>query len=275
MSSMKARLLTAAIGLPLIFLVLILSEFINWIINCTLAILCVFMVFELLSAKMMHSNIKIVLPCIALSFIAPLIVNTKYILIPFYVYVLILFFVMIFDNNKINFNDIAFIVTGTLIIVFGIMCISMLNSFYNGYISFVFALCVGVPWVSDGGAYFTGVFLGKHKLCPKVSPNKTVEGFIGGLIVGAASAPLVGFIFSLIYQNFAVDYLYLVILGLLASLISVLGDLSFSLIKRSCGIKDYGSIFPGHGGMLDRFDSVIYVSPLVYLFCSNFQVVLV
>lgn len=275
MSSMKARLLTAAIGLPLILLVLILSEFFNWIITCTLAILCVFMVFELLSAKMLHSNIKIVLPCIAFSFIAPLLANTKYNLIPFYVYVLILFFVMIFDNNKISFNDIAFIVTGTLIIVFGIMCISMLNNFYNGYISFVFALCVGVPWVSDGGAYFAGVFLGKHKLCPKISPNKTVEGFIGGLIVGAASAPLVGFIFSLIYQNFAVDYLYLVILGLLASLISVLGDLSFSLIKRSCGIKDYGSIFPGHGGMLDRFDSVIYVAPLVYLFCSNFKVVLV
>lgn len=275
MSSMKARLLTAAICLPLLLLIIILSEYFTWIITCTLAVLCVFMVFELLSAKMLHSNIKIVLPCVAFSFIAPLTANTKYNLIPFYIYILVLFFIMIIDNKSISFNDIAFIITGTLIIVFGVMCISMLYNYYKGFITFVFALCVGVPWISDGGAYFAGVFLGKHKLCPRISPNKTVEGFIGGLVFGAASAPLIGLIFSLIYQNFSVSYLYLVVLGLLASLISVLGDLSFSLIKRSCGIKDYGSIFPGHGGMLDRFDSVIFVAPLVYLLCSNFQVVLV
>jgi phosphatidate cytidylyltransferase len=275
MSSIKPRLLTAAIGLPIVILILALSEQFHWIITCVLSILCAIMSFEILSAKKLQKNLKILLPCMLFALAEPLFSCTSYSLIPVYLFVLTMFLIMILNNNKIDYSDISFFTMDILVIVFGISCILMLNNYYNGFISFVFALCVGIPWVSDAGAYFAGVTLGKRKLCPKISPNKTVEGFIGGLIFGAVSAPLIGFIFSLIYQDFAVNYLLLIVLGLLGSLISVLGDLSFSIIKRSCGIKDYGSIFPGHGGMLDRFDSVIFTAPLMYLFCSNLQVVLV
>jgi len=126
---------------------------------------------------------------------------------------------------------------------------------------------LATPWLSDGGAYFGGSFLGKRKLCPKISPKKTVEGAVTGVISGGILSLIVGLIFqNFIFSGEKVNYIYLAIFGLLGALVSIVGDLSFSLIKRSCGIKDYGSLIPGHGGMLDRFDSVIFTSPLLMIF---------
>jgi phosphatidate cytidylyltransferase len=143
---------------------------------------------------------------------------------------------------------------------------------YNDYYTFFLVFPIGVAWCADAGAYFTGVFFGKRKLCPKVSPNKTVEGFLGGIVVGTVSALIIGFIYSFVYSKAEFNYVLILLLGLLASIISVLGDLSFSLIKRSCKIKDFGSIFPGHGGFLDRFDSVIFAAPLIYFTGKYFAI---
>jgi len=111
------------------------------------------------------------------------------------------------------------------------------------------------------------MFFGKTKLCPSISPKKTVEGLIGGIIsscigcsaygmyinsIGIAEAPLASYLF----------------LGLIASMVSQIGDLSASAIKRNVGIKDYGKIMPGHGGVLDRFDSILFVSPLIYYYIT-------
>ena len=115
---------------------------------------------------------------------------------------------------------------------------------------------------SDAFAYFAGLALGKHKLAPRLSPKKTVEGSVGGLC-GAIVGCL---IYALVMQfGFAlhVNYFAFVVYGVLGSVISQMGDLSFSYIKRQSGIKDFGTIFPGHGGVLDRFDSVIFCAPLI------------
>ena len=119
-------------------------------------------------------------------------------------------------------------------------------------------------FMSDTSAYFVGRFFGKHKLAPIISPKKTVEGLIGGF----AGAILSMLLYCLILQfacNLQVNYLYALIYGLLGSGAGVFGDLSFSAIKRHVGIKDYGNLIPGHGGVLDRFDSVIMVAPLFEL----------
>ena len=116
--------------------------------------------------------------------------------------------------------------------------------------------------MSDTGAYFTGYFLGKHKLAPVISPKKTVEGLIGGVfgaIVGVVAYALA----MKFYLGFAVNYYYIPVYGILGSFGAVLGDLCFSVIKRQTGIKDYGNLIPGHGGILDRFDSMVVVAPLV------------
>ena len=117
-----------------------------------------------------------------------------------------------------------------------------------------------IAFSSDAGAYFTGFFFGKHKMAPVISQHKTVEGAIGGVI----SAVVCMVIYALILQfvNFKVNYLYAVIYGLLGSGAGIFGDLCFSVIKRQTGIKDYGNIIPGHGGVLDRFDSMMMVGPL-------------
>ena len=116
-------------------------------------------------------------------------------------------------------------------------------------------------WVTDTFAYFTGMLLGKHKLIPDVSPKKTVEGAIGGMAFCTLS--FVGF--ACLYNQFWADGKLLplwlmAIVGFLVSIVSQVGDLSLSLLKRKYGIKDFGKVFPGHGGVLDRFDSVLAVS---------------
>lgn len=114
-------------------------------------------------------------------------------------------------------------------------------------------------WASDTFAYFSGFAFGRHKLCPNVSPKKTIEGFIGGLIGTAASVAALG-------SAFGFDPVPLAILGVIQSLVAALGDLVESIIKRYTGIKDSGNLIPGHGGVLDRFDSVIFTAPTVYYF---------
>lgn len=114
-------------------------------------------------------------------------------------------------------------------------------------------------WASDTFAYFAGCFLGKHKLCEEISPKKTIEGFIGGLIGTTSSVAGLGVFFGF-------DVVVMAVLGFFICIVATLGDLVESVVKRYTGIKDSGNIIPGHGGVWDRFDSVIYTVPFVYYF---------
>lgn len=120
-----------------------------------------------------------------------------------------------------------------------------------------------IAWMSDTGAYFIGVFFGKHKMAPVISPKKTWEGFFGGWVISIGLTVLYGVICNVIMGSEAFDVLLLVVLAAVLAPLSVVGDLLASLIKRRTGIKDYGNIMPGHGGVMDRFDSVIFIAPLL------------
>ena len=124
-------------------------------------------------------------------------------------------------------------------------------------------LCISFG--SDTFALFAGMAFGKHKLAPLVSPKKTVEGGIGGLVGGILGMLLIRWIGILTLDTAICSVLQAILFGLVGSIISQIGDLSFSVIKREFGVKDYGKLLPGHGGILDRFDSVTFVSPFVYL----------
>ena len=124
-------------------------------------------------------------------------------------------------------------------------------------------------WFGDSGAYFVGTFFGKHKLCPLISPKKTVEGLIGGVVtVGVVTAITVLIYNSFILTEHQLSYAVLIPLSMVASLAGVVGDLSASVIKREYNVKDFGNIMPGHGGVLDRFDSVTLVAPFLYVAMS-------
>lgn len=130
---------------------------------------------------------------------------------------------------------------------------------------FYLVSCLIFAWITDIGAYFTGVFFGKHKLCPELSPKKTIEGAVGGVV----SCIIIMFVYCLIYNAISFEYdaniLTILLITAPMSVIGMLGDLIFSYIKRYCGIKDYGDLLPGHGGILDRFDSILVISPVFYI----------
>ncbi len=117
-------------------------------------------------------------------------------------------------------------------------------------------------WICDTGAYFVGRAWGKHRFFPQISPKKTLEGAIGGFVTGVIAVALLGY--GLVRLNIAVG----LILGVLIVLAATFGDLAESVIKRQVGVKDSGQIIPGHGGMLDRLDSLMFVTPLVYCFAQ-------
>ena len=167
---------------------------------------------------------------------------------------------LLFAKTSIPFSQAALcMVSGVLIPYLFASLVRMVQMCHGRY--FILLPFV-VAFLSDIGAYFVGVTMGKHKLCPVISPKKTVEGFVGGIALA-----IIGMvIYSLILQlgfGFRVNYFYVIIYGILGSLAGVMGDLSFSVIKRQTGIKDYGNLIPGHGGVLDRFDSVILAAPLM------------
>ena len=152
---------------------------------------------------------------------------------------------------------------------------TMYTGLFTAHLVLLMAVPAGAKWLlflttitaaSDTGAYFTGKSFGRHKLCPTISPKKTVEGFIGGMICGTTGAVLVGvyLLDSINIYLFAAAALFLAALG-------VVGDLVESLLKRSTGVKDSGHILPGHGGILDRVDSLLLTAPaLYYLVSCNF-----
>lgn len=131
---------------------------------------------------------------------------------------------------------------------------------------FLVVFACAAAWLADTGAYFTGVFFGKHRLCPEISPKKTVEGFVGGVICGTGLSVLLSYIYQIAFSNGGrVNFAVVALCAFLASFAGTLGDLTASVLKREYGIKDYGKIMPGHGGVLDRFDSVFLTAPLTYL----------
>ena len=264
MESMKPRLLTAAIGIPAGILVLVLGEFFHGLLYIVIGAFCAIMIVEYLAARQLQKNIKLFIPCVIYAFIQPTLYHFKLGLLTPFVFVFAVFVMMILFHRDINYSDCAFAVIGTIIIVFGMTSMLIVPDSLHGYFILFFVVTLSIPWIADGGAYFAGVFLGKHKLCPEISPKKTVEGFMGGIVSGVLSALIIALVFNSVSSTAKFNIPLMLLLGAVVSIVSVIGDLSFSLIKRSCDIKDFGSFFPGHGGVLDRFDSVIFAAPVVY-----------
>ena len=158
---------------------------------------------------------------------------------------------------------------GILMPAFLSTLVVLMNYGAEGHGRMYVMMTIGLAFITDGGAYFAGVLLGKHRGLTQVSPNKSTEGYVGGLATGV----IFTVVFGIVVQNafgVAVSYPALVAYGLVGALVTEIGDLAFSLIKREYGVKDYGNLLPGHGGIMDRFDSMVFCAPLVTLFSLCF-----
>ena len=166
------------------------------------------------------------------------------------------------EEQAIRVEDVLLCFFGGLMIPMALSTLVVLKGMEHGrYLVLLPVLCA---FLTDGGAYFAGVFLGKHRGITKVSPNKSLEGYIGGILSGALFLLLYGVILRQ-FAGLEVSLPVMAVYGLLGSAVTELGDLSFSLIKRQFGIKDYGNLLPGHGGMLDRFDSMTFAAPTLLI----------
>ncbi len=283
---MVARLITAAVGIVLVIGLLFLGESMPIVITIAISLVTGLMCGELLTAKGLHKNLRISIPSILFGIVMPLLSSTDFVFIPLYLFTVILFITAVLCHEKISAEETMFAFGGSLLITLSMTSIAYvacgangLAPLYNGtdtgkaFTAFWIVLILAIPWFADSGAYFAGMLFGKHKLCPTISPKKTIEGAVGGLVCGFLSSILVGFVFTYIYSGVSINYIPLIIIGLVNPIVSIFGDLTFSIIKRSCGIKDFGSIMPGHGGMLDRFDSIILCAPLVFIISQYFTVI--
>lgn len=197
-------------------------------------------------------------------------------------YVLVLCFLMLHNHENTKFSDVSFVVVSSLFVPFAftrLMYFRDVAVYYpdKGYTNahgiFLILFILFTACFTDTFAYFTGSFLGKHKLCPKISPKKTVEGAVGGVL----GCILANVILYAVYNNFFFEnpsnnYVAIVIVSAVLSVVGMCGDLTASLIKRNYGIKDFGNLIPGHGGIMDRFDSILFVSAAFYAVFNIFEV---
>ena len=160
--------------------------------------------------------------------------------------------VFINDTKKYNLNDALFLIGSILFIGLSFNLIIIIRNFNINYIIYLLLITT----ITDTFALITGMLVGKHKLCPKISPKKTIEGLVGGVFMGTFVSTC--FYFTII--NSSVSLVFLIFITLLLSLVGQLGDLVFSSIKRYYDVKDFSNLIPGHGGVLDRFDSLVFVT---------------
>ncbi|ETT85890.1 phosphatidate cytidylyltransferase [Viridibacillus sp. FSL R5-0477] len=158
-------------------------------------------------------------------------------------------------KNKFTYDEVGFVIISVLYVGMGFHY--LIETRMEGLEYVIYALVI--VWTTDSGAYFVGRKLGKNKLWPEISPNKTIEGFVGGIVTAIVFAIL----FQLIV-GIETTYVTLIIVTVIASIFGQLGDLVESAIKRHYDVKDSGKILPGHGGILDRFDSLLFVLPLLH-----------
>ena len=259
---MKTRIIAAAVLVPiLLILVLIVPKIVAAII---FGLLLAIGAYELLYGTGLVRKPRLVLYAAVMSFAVCMWSYMEavqaYLLLMLLFFCVLLFSEMMMDHVKVRFETISMCFVAGFLVPYLLSSLIRILVMNTG--RYFILLPFAVAFLSDAGAYFVGLRFGKHKLAPVVSPNKTIEGVFGG-IAGAMIGMLIYALVLDLACKFDVNYGLAILYGLIGSLTGVFGDLCFSIIKRQTGIKDYGNLIPGHGGVLDRFDSLMTVAPLM------------
>ena len=258
---MKTRVIAAVALLPLLLLIVLFAPKI-----CTallFAIMASIGAFELLSGTGVIQSLRLTIYSVVMAFAVAmqsyLCLDTVWVLLAILAFFVLIFTEIMVSQMRISFDKAFVCFAAGVLVPYLLTALVRIHAAENG--RFFVLIPFVMAFLSDTGAYFAGIAFGKHKLAPIISPKKTVEGAIGG-ILGAIVGMILYSIVLQVFFNFMPNYFYALIYGALGSVGAVFGDLCFSVIKRQTGIKDYGNLIPGHGGILDRFDSMIVVAPL-------------
>lgn len=271
---MFKRVMVAVIGVPALIAVLSFAP--AWATMLLVAALCGVGAYELMHAVSGERGGRLLtVETIVTASVIPILLyldkqlsTRAYPVVPAaaLLFLLILFFCAIlrYDRSKpVPFSDVTAALFSGLVFPLMLSCLLRLRLAPYGEI-LVWAP-LAIAFGSDSLALFAGMLCGKHSLAPRVSPKKTVEGGVGGLLGGVAGMAALRAAAYLLGGVVLLEWWQIVVFGLLGSVVSQIGDLSFSVIKREFGVKDYGKLLPGHGGVLDRFDSVTFVAPLAWM----------
>lgn len=267
---MLTRILTSVVAFLLFLPFLIYSDTLAFPIAMSLC--AVISTYELVRCVGLHKNQWVTIPLVLTAAAVPVLLRLLGIgaalpLACALLMVLILYMlaVTILSHGKVDINQSSTALLMSVYVILGFSAMVYIRDFHAGGVYF-YLLCFIGAWVTDTFAYFSGRLFGRHKLIPDVSPKKTVEGAIGGILFCITA--FVGF--AAIYNYFllpeggsTIPLWLMAVIGLVTSVVSMIGDLSMSVIKRHYGVKDYGKILPGHGGFLDRFDSVLAVAVIL------------
>ena len=263
------RYLTTIVGLPVVFVIFVFSN--NYVMDVALAIFAIFMMHEYLhcfkSTEKANPTAWISYVCCALIGLAHVIkeeIGFKLLVFMIPLIIFILSLEVILTEGKKNIIDVMTTLFGILYIPLSILFVSLIRGGTPALIHKIYCgILFATSWGSDGLAYIIGCKFGKHKLTP-ISPKKSVEGAIAG-IFGSIGFSL-GFILivNLIF-NLTISYWQILIISIVLAIIGQVGDIAASAIKRYCGIKDFSNLLPGHGGLLDRCDSLLFITPFAYM----------
>ena len=195
--------------------------------------------------------------------------NIKFSTVGFLVfYIILLMGLMLAKYEETKFEEVASVILTSILVPYAFSSLFRLRDMWitypdvydKSYGRFFILFALLAAWLTDTFAYFTGSLFGKHKMCPNISPKKTVEGAIGGIIGGVLSCVILFAVYdNFFFEKHNMNYVEVIIISLLLALISMVGDLSASVIKRNFDVKDFGNVVPGHGGVMDRFDSGLFV----------------
>ena len=283
---MLKRIITSIVAICVLIPILVFDD--TWVLPIALSICSVIGILEMLGCIGLKKNWFLTVPlCLVTAFFP---IFTRYLYLTdvtsevslgtllklaiglAFIVALYIFGVAVFANKTVAITDAGLLFATSFYIIAAFTSLVYIHDYiHNG--EYIYLLTFICAWVTDIFAYFTGRLLGKHKLIPAVSPKKTIEGAIGGIVFCVVAIVVFGVVMERFFipTEMRANYIVLAISGIFISIVSQIGDLIMSVIKRHYGIKDYGKLFPGHGGMLDRFDSVLAVSLILAFICTHFE----
>lgn len=257
------RVTSALLGFPLVLAIFLIGN--KYVVDIALAIITLLAMDEYFNAvSKVAKPVKWVgyLSCLSISLLHVIPSSYLWVVVTLAIptILLILFAQVIATEMKTSFKDIAYTFFGIAYIVFFTIFVALINGMKNG--SILIWYVIFAAWGTDIFAYFTGKAIGKHKFS-KISPKKSIEGCIGGTIGAVVAIVIYTYVINT-YLGMNVSYIYIIGCSIILSLVGQIGDFAASSIKRFVDIKDYSNLIPGHGGMLDRIDSLIFLAPFAY-----------